>query len=408
MKKIGLKIFYLVLFIYSIEALLFLFMQEKVLTMDYLKNQRITIAKQKGIEIDPRSPEKAFLDFRKIEKNLEPKFFYSPIFRFSKTFQNAKEENKLIPFRGPINSKTMSCAEEGKYNLDVSDKFGFKNSNDIYNKKINTILLGDSFAEGDCQNIENDIAGNLIKKGHNTANFGVVGTSVLVALGIIREFGQELKPNNIVYMYAEENDLNGLNWSKNDKHLISYLDKNYKVNYLNKYDEVKKFLELSSSETISFLKSGKQNKKQNIKSNIDILKDNLIDIIELKKIKNIVRYKILRKTRIDVDLDLFFSVINQMNEDSKILNSNFIFVYTPSAERYFSLPEYANLKEKEQIKLKDKILEGVKKMNITTVDLTEYFDKAENVKQYFSMDYIGHFDSDGYKKVAEIISQKLN
>ena len=408
MKKIGLKIFYLVLFIYSIEALLFLFMQEKVLTMDYLKNQRITIAKQKGIEIDPRSPEKAFLDFRKIEKNLEPKFFYSPIFRFSKTFQNAKKENKLIPFRGPINSKTMSCAEEGKYNLDVSDKFGFKNSNDIYNKKINTILLGDSFAEGDCQNIENDIAGNLIKKGHNTANFGVVGTSALVALGIIREFGQELKPNNIVYMYAEENDLNGLNWSKNDKHLISYLDKNYKVNYLNKYDEVKKFLELSSSETISFLKSGKQNKKQNIKSNIDILKDNLIDIIELKKIKNIVRYKILRKTRIDVDLDLFFSVINQMNEDSKILNSNFIFVYTPSAERYFSLPEYANLKEKEQIKLKDKILEGVKKMNITTVDLTEYFDKAENVKQYFSMDYIGHFDSDGYKKVAEIISQKLN
>ncbi len=408
MKKIGLKIFYLVLFIYSIEALLFLFMQEKVLTMDYLKNQRITIAKQKGIEIDPRSPEKAFLDFRKIEKNLEPKFFYSPIFRFSKTFQNAKEENKLIPFRGPINSKTMSCAEEGKYNLDVSDKFGFKNSNDIYNKKINTILLGDSFAEGDCQNIENDIAGNLSKKGHNTANFGVVGTSVLVALGIIREFGQELKPNNIVYMYAEENDLNGLNWSKNDKHLISYLDKNYKVNYLNKYDEVQKFLELSSSETISFLESGKQNKKQNIKSNIDILKEDLIDIIELKKIKNIVRYKILRKTRIDVDLDLFFSVINQMNEDSKILNSNFIFVYTPSAERYFSLPEYANLKEKEQIKLKNKILEGVKKMNITTVDLTEYFDKAENVKQYFSLDYIGHFDSDGYKKVAEIISQKLN
>ena len=56
MKKIGLRIFYLVLFIYSIEALLFLFMQEKVLTMDYLKNQRITIAKQKGIEIDPRSP----------------------------------------------------------------------------------------------------------------------------------------------------------------------------------------------------------------------------------------------------------------------------------------------------------------------------------------------------------------
>ena len=169
--------------------------------MNDLKKKIIKKKKKKGLEFDNRSPKEAFLEIRKENNNLEPKFFYSPIFRFSETFRNAKEKNNLIPFRGPINSKTLSCAEEGKYNLNKSDKFGFKNSNDIYKKKINTILLGDSFAEGDCQNIENDIAGNLNKLGFRTANFGVVGTSVLVPVGIMREFGPEIMPRSFIYLY---------------------------------------------------------------------------------------------------------------------------------------------------------------------------------------------------------------
>ena len=140
MKKTTLIIFYFILTLYSVESLLFLFHQKKSFSMNGLKNKRIEIAKKKGLEFDNRSPKEAFLEIRKENNNLEPKFFYSPIFRFSETFRNAKEKNNLIPFRGPINSKTLSCAEEGKYNLNKSDKFGFKNSNDIYKKKINTIL----------------------------------------------------------------------------------------------------------------------------------------------------------------------------------------------------------------------------------------------------------------------------
>lgn len=263
-KKLFLFLFYFILLIYTLEALLFLFTTPKILTMGDLRNERIKIAKKKSIEFDMRSPRDAFLDLKKINDDLKPKFFYSPIFRFSQTFKETKKQNKIIPFRGPINSKTMSCAEEGTYNLTESDKYGFKNSNDIYKKKINTILLGDSFAEGDCQDTKNDVAGHLSKKGFHTANFGVVGTSVLVSLGIMREFGKEFRPNNFVYLYAEENDLEGLNWSKNDKHLMSYLDDDYNINYLNRYDEIKNFLKKSSTETLSVLKS-KNKKNKNTK-----------------------------------------------------------------------------------------------------------------------------------------------
>ncbi|OUV60238.1 MAG: hypothetical protein CBC88_02985 [Candidatus Pelagibacter sp. TMED128] len=408
MKKTTLIIFYFILTLYSVESLLFLFHQKKSFSMNGLKNKRIEIAKKKGLEFDNRSPKEAFLEIRKENNNLEPKFFYSPIFRFSETFRNAKEKNNLIPFRGPINSKTLSCAEEGKYNLNKSDKFGFKNSNDIYKKKINTILLGDSFAEGDCQNIENDIAGNLNKLGFRTANFGVVGTSVLVPLGIMREFGPEIMPRNFIYLYAEENDFFGLNWSKKDSHLMNYLKDEYSIDYLNRYDEVQKYLKLSSQETISYLKSSKQNGNKNSKSKFKVLKDNLIDILEMKRVKRFVRYKILNKKHIETDLDLFFLVIKKMDEEAKKNDSRFIFVYTPSSARYFSKPGQINPEVKQQMELKKIVLEGVRKMNIVTVDLTVFLDSSSSVQQYFSLGYFGHFNAEGYKKVAEIISSELN
>ena len=64
----------------------------------------------------------------------------------------------------------------------------------LFTKKINTIVLGDPLAEGNCQDIQNNIPGHLIKKGFSTLNLGVIGTSVLVPIGIMREFGEITRP----------------------------------------------------------------------------------------------------------------------------------------------------------------------------------------------------------------------
>ena len=69
------------------------------------------------------------------------------------------------------------------------------------------------YAEGLCSN-EEDIAGNLIEKKINTVNFGVTDTGPLVSLGILKEFGQYLKPQNVIYLYFEGNDLEDLNSKK--------------------------------------------------------------------------------------------------------------------------------------------------------------------------------------------------
>ena len=189
---------------------------------------------------------------------------------------------------------------------------------------------------------------------------------------------------------------------------MNYMNDGYSIDYLDRYDEIENFLKLSSSETMSYLESTKGKNNLNKKNNLEILKDNFVDILELKKIKKVIKYKILGKKYVEHDLDLLFSVIKKMNEEAKKYNSNFIFVYNPDSSRYISVPSYAYLKEKQAMSLKKVILEKVSKMNISIIDLTSFLDKDQNAKEYFSLGYVGHYNASGYKKISEIIFTKLN
>ena len=56
---------------------------------------------------------------------------------------------------------------------------------------------------------------------------------------------------------------------------------------------------------------------------------------------------------------------------------------------------------------KIKILKGLNSMGISVIDLGEFFDNISSVNSYFSLGYFGHFNANGYNKIAEIISNKL-
>ena len=70
---------------------------------------------------------------------------------------------KIIPLSAINNSMTVFCAESGKQINYLSDKFGFRNSQEIYSKNIEIILLGDSFTQGHCVEDSLNIAGQIRK-----------------------------------------------------------------------------------------------------------------------------------------------------------------------------------------------------------------------------------------------------
>ena len=394
---------YLIVIIYSVEILLFLFSFDIQKSLVNIKGKRIEIAKKNNLTFDPRESEVVFFEKRKKIQDLSVPFYYSLLFSNSKVFKEAKKKNIFIPFRGPINKKTLSCAEDLNYRIIENDKYGFKNSNLIYNEKIDAILLGGSHAEGFCYTSENDIAGNLIKENINTLNLGVATAGPLVSLAVLKEFGPIYKPKNVVYLYYESNNLEILEWEKKDKDLTKYLEKKYTNNYTERIDEINKFLQLIEKETIEKVRvKAEQPEVINVNA-VDVYIENAQDILELNILRNKFKNFFLTKKNV-YDLSSFYEVINEMQDTTNRFDGKFTFVYIPSWDRFFN--NASNLYS--VINLRETIIENLKNKNIETIDLTNFFNESENLSNYYPLGYVGHFNEKGYRKIAEVIKERIS
>ena len=78
------------------------------------------------------------------------------------------------------------CNESGFYTIYLSDKFGFNNDNNFYQKNNKIMIVGDSMVHGQCVHPGEDIAGYLRSKGFNTFSFGISSNGPLTELATIR------------------------------------------------------------------------------------------------------------------------------------------------------------------------------------------------------------------------------
>ena len=229
----------------------------------------------------------------------------------------------------------------------------------------------------------------------------------MTTLAILREYGNFFKPKNSIYLYFEGNDLDDLNWEKKNDQLLKYLNNSYKLDYINNYKYIEIFLKEAEKESIKIarlrLSTGNYDKAIQ-KKKINLIKEHLKDIIELNHLKNIIKFNILNNQNIQYDLNFLYDVVERMNIETKNWNGDFIFVYVPTWSRYFT----SHSKEVPKQKLKDEILKNIELKGIKTIDLTDFFDSTENIKQFFPLGYLGHFNSNGYKKIAEIVIKELD
>ena len=189
--------------------------------------------------LEEKKKNNLYPSFKLAEWNIAREDYNNEIKNFIK---NKLRNNEIIPFRGPINKKTLGSNEAGVREIIINDKFGYKNLNEVYEKKIDIMILGDSFAEGVPFDNENDITGILRKSAnYNSINYGINGTGPLISLAIIKEYGKKFIPKNVFYLFYEGNDLKDMMYEK-DTFLINYLDKNFTQNLINSQKDVENFL----------------------------------------------------------------------------------------------------------------------------------------------------------------------
>jgi lysophospholipase L1-like esterase len=338
----------------------------------FLKQQ--LYEKKTGNKWDKRSKYEVYKDLKKMNKeiavNVAPKYFL-------------KDSHNIFPLSGISNAETIYCNENGYYSIYQSDRYGFNNPDKEWdNKETEYLIVGDSFTDGACVNRPNDIASVLRTLSNKSVlNLGYNGNGPLLEYATLKEF---LNPNTkkVIWNYYEGNDFYNLEFEKKSKILLNYLNNiNFNQNLKLRQNEVDILTRQKINKTIN-----------DVITIIDILK-----ILKLEKIRTALSiylpknqqpvYKEPSKAAIKV----FKKILNLAAKN----NSKLYFVY---------LPEYSRYKKNFDNTNYNLVKDIVIKMNIPFIDINkEVFEKEQNPLKLFPFELSGHYNIEGYKKVAETI-----
>ena len=414
-KKIILVFFINVIFVvYSLELLSLIFLKKNI-NLNEISIDQIRDQKTKSIQnFDRREDFFAFYEEKKKNNQISPSFKFSIEMLYLSDFENKIKQfinnkinsNKKIPFRGPINSLSLGNNEAGKREIIINDKYGFKNSNEIYKQNIDIMILGDSFTEGVPFNNNDDIAGKIMfKTNYNVGNFGVNGTGPFMSLAITKEYASRLKPKNVFYLFYEGNDLRDMMFEEKT-FLKKYLNDDFSQDLFDSNEKVGDFLKDYENifyEILPFkMENGRIANKKIIMKKISF-KEKIKDFLELNTLKEFfLTSSVFYKKKHNVDYNYFKKIIFQMNEEVKRWDGNFYFVYLPSWTRYNNKYSIANYFQKSKIK---KI---VKNNDILFIDIDEHF-KNNNVDNIdiFIFGIYGHYTKKGYELIADKIVKEV-
>ena len=294
------------------------------------------------------------------------------------------KDELIFSFSGISNSKTIYCNENGYYSLYHSDRYGFNNPDEEWDKEeIEYLLIGDSFSHGACVNRPYDIASNLRKLSKKSVlNLGQGGNAPLIEYATLREYLRP-KVRKVLWMYFEGNDLNDLKRELEDEILAKYLDNpNFTQNLKLKQNEI-------NLSKLDFLESQRKNEIEKATVNFKLKK--------FIKIYN-TRFLISQKVKPIPTGDSFLTFKRILELSKKQLeknNSKLYFIY---------LPEYDRYKKKYDNREYNLVKNLVNELEIPFIDIpNEVFEKKDGGLKLFPFGMWGHYNIEGYKKISETI-----
>ena len=351
-----------------------------------LSNKEKIYKRETGLIYDKRSKFEIYRDLKKEDNKIT-----LSLTSWIKQFLDTED---ILPLSGLSFSKSIHCNENGYFSIYVSDRYGFNNPDEDWDKKIiEHVVVGDSFVHGACVNRPNDISSVLRTLSNNgVINLGISGNGPLSEYVTLREY---LPSNvkNIIWVYFEGFDLMDLMNEKKNPILMKYLeDLQFSQSLIEKNnikDRVVTKIIKKEFERIS--------EKYNDDNN---LKYKILKFVRLDKTKNSINFNSVASHQIDQAIFKEFELIMSLTKKLAFQNnSNLYFVY---------LPEYSRFVRKYDNKNYEKIISIIDKLNINLIDLNkEIFEKEKNPLKYFPFGLDAHFNPLGYKVISNTIYRQI-
>ncbi len=308
------------------------------------------------------------------------------------------EETDIFPLGGVSNTTTVFCKEGEKYSIYKSDRYGFNNPDHEWNyEKIPWFLVGDSFTQGACVQPGEDLASQIrLLTQRSAISVGMSGNGPLIEFASLKEYGIKKKPEIVLWLYVERNDLSDLKNEKSNSVIIKYLNEGFSQNLYNKQTTIDKKLK-------QFIKVAEEElTKEKLRANQDLDK--------FLSFKKILRLQIIRdKTSLDRGLNfgidpLFKKIILMANDLVNTWNGKLYFVYLPDKERYRE-----GMNKDDSYLQRSEVIEIINDLNIPIIDIhNEFFKKQNDPISFFAHRIYGHYSPQGYSEISKVIIDKIN
>ena len=368
---------YLVILFSSILTSLYMF--EIYYTLDWQSSKIKTKSyyEKTGKEYDKRSKVDVYKNLKIKNKDY--------IITFSPQLFLTKNDLEVFPLSGHSYSNTLHCNENGYYSEYISDRYGFNNPDKEWdNKKIEFLLIGDSFVHGACVNRPNDMASNLRNQsGKSVLNLGYSGNGPLLQYATLKEY-YPINVKNILWFYYEDNDNIDLSREITSPILLKYLEDD---KYIQNLKSIQKKIDLII--------------KGEIEKHISRDKNKLINFLKLTRIRFLINKILINEEKEYSNHKIFKELIKKTKEFAELKKSNFYFIYLPTFERYNS----KNYDNTNYLKIKNIL----KDLEIPFINIDkEVFEKEDNPLELFPFGMSGHYNEAGYSKISKAIYKFVN
>ena len=336
---------------------------------------------------DERTKYEIFSDLKNTDQNISVSIY--PMSHLKKSSLN------MFPLSGISNVESIHCNENGFYSIYKSDRYGFNNPDEVWNKSsIEFLLVGDSYTHGACVNRPYDIGSNLRKLSNkNVVNLGFTGNGPLIEYATLKEYLNP-KVKNILWIYYSGNDLTDLSRELENDILKKYLtDKNFSQKLINNQALIDEINRQTLDNLI--LDTQFQNLKKNSK-----LKYKMLKFLQLDRTKDKIKVLFLKNDYNIKNLETFKIILQQVKSLSIKNNSKLTFVYIPDFYRH---------RDKNYPTGEEKIIEDLlKQLEIPIINIQKEFFENENALKYYPFKIRHHYTQEGYYEVSKTIFNKLN
>ena len=366
---------------YGIKVISFIFPTNEI----YQQNKRDEFSIQREISKAP------------IVLNITPSMWLTKIDARGPENIFSLEQRETIGNFFPLGSapgvRTFYCAEDEGFISYMTDRFGFRNLDSVWNiKKHDIVILGDSFVESACVNTPMQ---DYFKNHASVVSLGKGGNGPLTSLATMKEYLNSYNANKIYHFVVSNDYSREINSSYDidferellDEQLMRYLKTEFRgIQYFTNLDltKLKNFaIVYTNSVADKNYRIYLRRELANLFS-YGFLKDLITSAIKKKyEVSNTVNVK----SRFS-SADSLLKVYGEMRRLAKVNNAILTFVLLP--DKQSSCVGDAKHKYLKKI---------FKNNNFETLDLWK-----ELCHPKFFAKNGGHFNNDGYKKLAELIN----